>query len=68
MKTKTIIQIIRAEIRKSPFTQAEIGRYTGVEKATITRVMQGGDCKTATADRLLKFFKYAVKPEGSGKV
>ena len=51
-----IIEIIRKRIKKSGKSLNQIGRDTGIDKAALSRIMNGGSCKAETADILLKYF------------
>ncbi len=54
-----IIEEIRKQIKqikKSGISLNQIERDTGVDKAALSRIMNGGDCKTVTADILFKYF------------
>ena len=67
-----IIEEIRRQIKrtkKSGKSLNQIGRDTGIDKAALCRIMQGGSCKVETADILLKYFgiKLAAKKKGKGK-
>ena len=55
-----IIEEIRNRIRASGKSLNQIGRSAGVDVASLSRVMHGGDCKTLTADRLLRYFGLAI--------
>ena len=51
-----IIEEIRKRIKTSGKSLNQIGRETGIDKAALCRIMQGGSCKVETADILLKYF------------
>jgi len=51
-----IIEEIRKRIKTSGKSMNQIGRETGIDKAALCRIMQGGSCKVETADILLKYF------------
>lgn len=63
-----IIRTIREEIKKSPVTQAEISRRTGINKTALHRVMvQGGTLQAESCDKLLVYFGYELKKNRSKK-
>ena len=63
-----IMKIIRDEIKKSPVTQAEIARQTGINKTALHRVMvQGGTLKAESCDKLLVYFGYELKKKRDQK-
>lgn len=45
----------------------QIGKDTGIDKATLCRIMQGGRCNVETADILLEYFGLIIT-KGKGKV
>ena len=51
-----IIEEIRKRIEDSGKSLNQIGRDTGIDKAALSRIMNGGSCKVETADKLLKYF------------
>ncbi len=51
-----IIEKIREKIKTSGKSLNQIGRDTGIDKAALCRIMQGGSCKVETAELLLKYF------------
>jgi hypothetical protein len=51
-----IIEKIRKRIEKSGKSLNQIGRDTGIDKAALSRIMNGGSCKVETADILFKYF------------
>jgi len=51
-----IIEEIRKRIKTSGKSMNQIGRETGIDKAALCRIMQGGSCKAETLDVLLKYF------------
>ena len=56
-----IMKTIRKEVEKSPVTQAEIARQTGINKTALHRVMvQGGTLKAESCDKLLTYFGYTL--------
>jgi len=38
----------------------QISRETGIDKAALCRIMQGGSCKVETVDILLKYFGFEL--------
>lgn len=58
-----IIEEIRKQIKTSGKSLSQIGRDTGVDKAALSRIMNGGSCKVETVDILLKYFKFEIKPK-----
>ena len=60
----TIIEIIRKRIEKSGKSLNQISRDTGIDKAALSRIMQGGSCKVETADILFKYFGLTVTERG----
>jgi len=55
-----IIEILRTKIKICDKSLNQIGRDTGVDKAVLSRIMQGGSCKVETADKLFKYFELKV--------
>lgn len=56
------MKTIRKEIEKSPVSQREISRQTGVNPTAIHRVMvKGGELEATSCDKLLNFFGYELK-------
>jgi len=51
-----IIELIRERIRTCGKSRYVISQETGIDKAALCRIMQGGSCKVETADILLKYF------------
>ena len=56
-----IIELIRKIIKTSGKSLNQISRNTKVDVAALSRIMNGGDCKTITADKLLKYFGLGIK-------
>lgn len=52
-----IIEKIRKRIEQSGKSLNQIGRDTGIDKAALSRIMNGGSCKVETADILLDYFE-----------
>lgn len=55
-----IIEEIRKQIKTSSKSLNQIGRDTGIDKAALSRIMNGGSCKAETADILLKYFGLTI--------
>jgi len=47
---------IRKHIKACGKSRYQISKATGIDKAALCRIMQGGSCKAETADILLKYF------------
>ena len=62
-----IIEQIRKQIKASGKSLNQIGRDTGIDKAALSRIMQGGSCKVETADILLKHFGLTVTKKKKAK-
>jgi len=62
-----IIEKIRKRIKASGKSLNQIGRDTGIDKAALSRIMNGGSCKVETADILLKYFGLIVTEKKSTK-
>jgi len=58
-----IIEEIRRQIEKRKKSRYQISKDTGIDEAALCRIMQGGSCKVETADKLLKYFGFALKPK-----
>ena len=58
-----IIETIRKQIEKSGLSRYRISQDTGVDQATLTRLMQGKTITVETADILLKYFGIELKPK-----
>ena len=55
-----IIEKIRKRIMTSGKSMNQISRETGIDKAALCRIMQGGSCKVETVDILLKYFGFEL--------
>ncbi len=55
-----IMETLRKEIESCGKSRYEISRDTGIDKAALCRIMQGGSCKAETADILLTYFGYEL--------
>jgi hypothetical protein len=62
-----IIEKIRKRIEKSGKSLNQIGRDTGIDKAALSRIMNGGSCKVETADILFKYFGLTVTDKKSSR-
>jgi transcriptional regulator with XRE-family HTH domain len=62
-----IIEMLRKRIKTSNKSLNQIGRETGVDKAALSRIMQGGSCKAETVDALLKYFGLEVRKKKTSK-
>ena len=55
-----LIKEIRKQIKNSGKSLNQIDRDTGIDKAALSRIMNGGSCKVETADILFKYFRLEV--------
>ncbi len=62
-----IIEEIRKRIKASGESLNQIGKKTGIDKAALCRIMQGGSCKVETADILFKYFGLIIAKKKNGK-
>jgi hypothetical protein len=51
-----IMELIRKHITTCGKSRYRISKDTGIDKAALCRIMQGGSCKAETADVLLEYF------------
>ncbi len=58
-----IIETLRKQIEKSGLSRYRISQDTGVDQATLCRLMQGKTITVETADILLKYFGLELKPK-----
>jgi plasmid maintenance system antidote protein VapI len=58
-----LIEMLRKKIRNCGKSLNQLSRETGVDVAALCRIVNGGDCKTVTADKLLKYFGLELKPK-----
>ncbi len=56
-----IIEKIRKQIKTSVKSLNQIDRDTGIDKAALRRIMNGGSCKAATLEVLLNYFGYEIR-------
>ena len=55
-----LIKEIRKQIKNCGKSLNQIDRDTGIDKAALSRIMNGGSCKVETADILFKYFGLEV--------
>lgn len=55
-----IVEIIRKHIKACGKTRYRISQDTGVDEATLCRIVAGKACSTETADLLLKYFGLTI--------
>jgi len=55
-----IIEELRKQIKKCDKSRYRISKETGIDEATLCRMMQGGSCKVETADILFKYFGLTI--------
>lgn len=58
-----IIETIRKHIKTCGKTRYRISQDTGVDEATLCRIVAGKACSTETADILLKYFRLRIAKE-----
>lgn len=56
-----IINEIRKCIESSGKSLNQIGRETAIDKAALSRMMNGGSCKAETLEKLLSYFGYEIR-------
>ncbi len=56
-----IIEEIRKQIKTSGKSLNQIDRDTGIDKAALSRIMNGGSCKAETLEVLLNYFGYEIR-------
>jgi hypothetical protein len=61
-----ILESLSKAIQRSPISLRQISRETGVDKAVLSRVLNGGSCGMQTAEILFKYFglKIIAKKKG----
>ena len=52
----TFADQLRAAVQKSEDSLASIGRQSGIPQPMLTKFMQGGDIRLATAEKLARHF------------
>ncbi len=62
-----IIEEIRKQIKNSDKSLNHIGRKTGIDKAALSRIMNGGSCKAETLEVLLNHFGYEIRKKKTAK-
>ncbi len=55
-----IVETIRKHIKTCGKTRYQISKDTGVDEATLCRIIAGKACSTETADILLKYFGLTI--------
>lgn len=55
-----LIEMLRKKIRECRKSLNQLSRETGIDVAALCRIVNGGDCKTATADKICKYFKLKI--------
>ena len=55
-----IVEAIRKHIKNCGKTRYRISQDTGVDEATLCRIVAGKKCSTETADILLKYFRLTI--------
>ena len=62
-----ILEKIRKQIEVSGKSLNQIDRDTGIDKAALSRIMNGGSCKAETLEALLNHFGYEIRKKKSTK-
>ena len=62
-----IIDEIRKQIKTSGQSLNQIGRDAGIDKAALSRIMNGGSCKAETLEKLLDYFGYEIRKKKTAK-
>jgi len=62
-----IMEQIRKHIESCGKSRYQISKETGIDKAALCRIMQGGSCLAETADILLKYFGIELVAKKSKK-
>ncbi len=55
---------IKEQIEACGKSRYQISQETGVDQATLSRIVQGGSCKVETADLLLEYFEMNIVKKG----
>lgn len=55
-----IMELIRKQIETCGKSRYRISKDTGIDKAALSRIMQGGSCKAETVDILLNYFGLTI--------
>ena len=62
-----IVEAIRKQIKTCGKTRYRISQDTGVDEATLCRIVAGRACSTETADILCKYFGLELGPKKKGR-
>ncbi len=62
-----LIEKIRKHIENCGKSLNQLGRETGIDKAALSRIVNGGSCKVETAEILLKYFGYELRKKKKGR-
>jgi hypothetical protein len=62
-----IIDEIRKQIMTSSKSLNQIGKETGIDKAALSRIMNGGSCRAETLEVLLNHFGYEIRKKKTAK-
>jgi plasmid maintenance system antidote protein VapI len=62
-----IVEAIRKQIKTCGKTRYRISQDTGVDEATLCRIVAGRACSTETADILCKYFGLELKLQRKGR-
>jgi|WetSurMetagenome_2_1015567.scaffolds.fasta_scaffold1399539_2 hypothetical protein len=57
-----IVETIRQAIEKCGRSRYQISKETGVDQATLCRIMNGESCGTKTADLLCEYLQLELRP------
>jgi hypothetical protein len=63
-----LIEKIRKHIQNCGKSLNQLGRETGIDKAALSRIVNGGSCKVETAEILLKYFGYELVQKKQKKI
>lgn len=67
MLLSMIVETIRRHIERCGKSRYSIAQDTGVDEATLCRIVAGKACSTETADILLKYFGLTIAKKNKGK-
>jgi len=67
MLLSMIVETIRKHIKACGKSRYQISQDTGVDEATLCRIVAGKACSTETADILLKYFGLRIAKKGKKK-
>ena len=62
-----LIEKIRKHIKNCGKSLNQLSRETGIDKAALCRIVNGGSCKVETAEILLKYFGYELRKKKKGR-